>query len=95
MAWDLFLGINQSTRSEFGFSHVRNVDSINPSKVNNQESFFIAETLKYLYLTFADSNVINPNECVFNPGAHPFKIIPKEVAKTWIKYLPKTTKGKI
>lgn len=38
------------------------------------ESFFIAETLKYLFLLFSDNSVLPLDEIVFNTEAHPFPI---------------------
>lgn len=37
-------------------------------------SFYFAEVLKYLYLTFTNASVISLDEWVFNTEAHPFKI---------------------
>lgn len=42
-------------------------------------SFFFAETLKYLYLTFTDKNCISLDHYVFNTEAHPF-ILPEPIA---------------
>jgi hypothetical protein len=42
-------------------------------KKDHMETFFLAETMKYLYLTFANPEGINPEECVFNTEAHPFR----------------------
>ncbi|ETM46958.1 hypothetical protein L914_08248 [Phytophthora nicotianae] len=36
------------------------------------ESFFIAETLKYLFLLFSDDDILALDEIVFNTEAHPF-----------------------
>lgn len=41
---------------------------------NEMESFFIAETLKYLFLLFSDDSVLALDEIVFNTEAHPFPI---------------------
>ena len=38
------------------------------------ESFFLGETLKYLYLLFADEHEFNLNQWVFNTEAHPLPI---------------------
>jgi mannosidase alpha-like ER degradation enhancer 2 len=45
-------------------------------KVDEMESFFLAETLKYLYLVFAPRDTLDPNTTVFNTEAHPIR-------KTW------------
>ena len=39
------------------------------------QSFFLAETLKYLYLLFSPPSVISLDEWVFNTEAHPLKIM--------------------
>jgi hypothetical protein len=45
---------------------------------NTMQSFFLAETLKYFYLIFCDSDVIHLDEWVFNTEAHPIK------ARAWL-----------
>lgn len=37
------------------------------------ESFFFAETLKYLYLLYAPRNTLDLKTSVFNTEAHPLK----------------------
>eukprot|EP01006_Ploeotia_vitrea_P030436 TRINITY_DN62859_c0_g1_i1.p1 TRINITY_DN62859_c0_g1~~TRINITY_DN62859_c0_g1_i1.p1 ORF type:complete len:739 (-),score=86.08 TRINITY_DN62859_c0_g1_i1:156-2372(-) len=64
-----------------GFSGLKNVNIIPPVKDDLQQSFFLAETLKYLYLLFADDDVLDLQQWVLNTEAHPFKIrkrTPKE-----------------
>ncbi|KAJ2688735.1 Mannosyl-oligosaccharide 1,2-alpha-mannosidase IC, partial [Coemansia sp. RSA 1285] len=39
--------------------------------VDSTESFFFAETLLYLYLTFADQDTISLDDWVFTTEAHP------------------------
>ncbi|KUF94129.1 Histone-arginine methyltransferase CARMER [Phytophthora nicotianae] len=41
---------------------------------NEMESFFIAETLKYLFLLFSDDSMLPLDKIVFNTEAHPFPI---------------------
>jgi mannosyl-oligosaccharide alpha-1,2-mannosidase len=55
-----------------GYSGIRNVRDKTPLLNDNQESFFLAETLKYLYLLFTDDDVIPLDKYVFNTEAHPF-----------------------
>ncbi|KAI9024671.1 hypothetical protein DFJ74DRAFT_665770 [Hyaloraphidium curvatum] len=45
--------------------------------VDLQESFFIAETMKYLLLTFADDDLLPLDEWVFNTEAHPLPVARK------------------
>ena len=42
-------------------------------KTDSMESFFFAETLKYLYLLFAPESTLDFNAVIFNTEAHPFK----------------------
>jgi mannosyl-oligosaccharide alpha-1,2-mannosidase len=42
---------------------------------DHMESFFLAETLKYLYLIFSEDSVLPLDEYVFNTEAHPFKMV--------------------
>jgi mannosyl-oligosaccharide alpha-1,2-mannosidase len=56
-----------------GIYDVNNVDS---DKIDDMESFWFAEALKYLYLTFDDPDHISLDEYVFNTECHPFKAPP-------------------
>lgn len=40
-----------------------------------QQSFFIAETLKYLFLLFSDDSVLPLDSWVLNTEAHPFPVL--------------------
>ena len=40
---------------------------------DSMESFFFAETLKYLYLLFAPESTLDFNSIVFNTEAHPMQ----------------------
>jgi mannosyl-oligosaccharide alpha-1,2-mannosidase len=93
MAWNLFLGINSSTRAKFGISWVRNLNGTQPHPPQRRRKLFFAETLKYLYLTFSVSDLLHPTESVFNTEAHPLKIISESEAKKWVEYFLKSTSG--
>jgi mannosyl-oligosaccharide alpha-1,2-mannosidase len=62
--------IEKHCRVENGYSGFNDIRS--SSLNDNQESFFLAETLKYLYLLFTDDTVIPLENYVFNTEAHPF-----------------------
>ena len=50
-AWGAFLAINSTTHVGSGYSEISDVTAPNGGQfINNQESFFLAETLKYAYL---------------------------------------------
>ncbi|KAL1965638.1 hypothetical protein VTN77DRAFT_5315 [Rasamsonia byssochlamydoides] len=54
-----------------GFTSLSNANIIPPIVRDNMESFWLAETLKYLYLLFSDRDFIPLEETVFNTEAHP------------------------
>ena len=47
-------------------------------KDDKMQSFFLAETLKYLYLLFSPSDVISLDEWVFNTEAHPIRVVSRD-----------------
>jgi len=51
------------------------VYSVPPQNDDVQQSFFLAETLKYLYLLFSPDHVMPLDQWVFNTEAHPFPIL--------------------
>ncbi|KAI6183141.1 Alpha-1,2-Mannosidase [Aphelenchoides bicaudatus] len=71
--WAAVQAINKHCRVEAGFSGIRNVDQRQVVHDDVQQSFILAETLKYLYLVFADEQ-IPLDKWVFNTEAHPFPI---------------------
>lgn len=75
-AWDVVQALEKHTRTENGYSGIRSVYSIPTQFDDVQQSFFLAETLKYLYLIFCDDDTYSLDKWVFNTEAHPFPIIP-------------------
>ncbi|XP_043218312.1 mannosyl-oligosaccharide 1,2-alpha-mannosidase IA-like [Amphibalanus amphitrite] len=72
--WQAAQAIEQFCRVEAGFSGIKDVDSLWPEHDDVQQSFFLAETLKYLYLLFSDSELLSLDQWVFNTEAHPLPI---------------------
>lgn len=68
-AWDVVEALEKHCKAEYGYSGLRNVNS--GLKDSTQQSFFLAETLKYLYLIFSEDELISLDEFVFNTEAHP------------------------
>ncbi|KAH9003477.1 glycoside hydrolase family 47 protein [Lactarius hatsudake] len=58
-----------------GFAGIRNVNNQQTAQDDETQSFWFAEVLKYLYLTFDDPSRISLNDYVFNTEAHPFKLL--------------------
>jgi len=70
-----FLGsLVRCCKTSSGYATLASVET--REKKDNMESFFLAETLKYLYLTFAPRETLDLNKVVFNTEAHP-------IQKTW------------
>jgi len=61
--WEVFLAIEKFCRTPIAYGSLDNVDR-ETSGIDKMESFFLAETLKYLYLLFDDENEINLLETV-------------------------------
>lgn len=80
-AWEIFKAINRTCRVGNGFTSVFNIEKEKPDFGDEMESFFLAETLKYLYLIFSESSFLSPVDWVFNTEAHPFKMLSKETVK--------------
>eukprot|EP01066_Platyproteum_vivax_P013329 Platyproteum_vivax@DN6041_c0_g1_i3.p1 len=74
-AYQIFKAINEHCKSNYGYSSLYDVHMEPPIQLDNQESFFLAETLKYLYLIFSPRNKgVDLNQWVFNTEGHPLKI---------------------
>ncbi|KAJ2617118.1 hypothetical protein EV177_000726 [Coemansia sp. RSA 1804] len=74
--WAIFLAIEKHAKVDGGYAAIRNVfaTSSHWNLVDSMESFFTAETLKYLYLLFGPSDLLSLDEYVLNTEAHPLKI---------------------
>ncbi|KRF82175.1 mannosyl-oligosaccharide alpha-1,2-mannosidase IA isoform X1 [Drosophila virilis] len=72
--WEAVLALEKHCRTPHGYCGLRNVYQQEPQKDDVQQSFFLAETLKYLYLLFSDDSVLPLDEWVFNTEAHPLPI---------------------
>lgn len=57
---------------DVSFTSLKDVTAVPPTMRDNTESFWWAETLKYLYLLFDDENKLPLDKYVFNTEAHPF-----------------------
>ncbi|EFY89258.1 class I alpha-mannosidase 1A [Metarhizium acridum CQMa 102] len=72
--WAMFEATMKATRAPQANSAIDNVLRIDHSLLNEMESFWLAETLKYYYLLFSGPDVISLDEWVLNTEAHPFKL---------------------
>ncbi|NXE04348.1 MA1C1 mannosidase, partial [Lophotis ruficrista] len=72
--WEVVKALEKHCRVEAGFSGIRDVYATTPTHDNMQQSFFLAETLKYLYLLFCEDDVLSLDDWVFNTEAHPLPV---------------------
>nr|XP_057908702.1 mannosyl-oligosaccharide 1,2-alpha-mannosidase IA isoform X1 [Doryrhamphus excisus] len=75
--WEAVEALEQHCRVESGFSGIRDVYTLTDSHDNMQQSFFLSETLKYLYLLFSDDDLLPLEDWVFNTEAHPLPVVHK------------------
>ncbi|XP_007169378.1 mannosyl-oligosaccharide 1,2-alpha-mannosidase IB isoform X1 [Balaenoptera acutorostrata] len=73
--WEAALAIEKYCRVNGGFSGVKDVYSSTPMHDDVQQSFFLAETLKYLYLLFSSDDLLPLDHWVFNTEAHPLPVL--------------------
>lgn len=73
--WEIFQAFEKHCKVETGgYSGIDDVDAEEPRKLNKMETFWLSETLKYLYLLFSDRDVLPLNKWVLNTEAHPLPI---------------------
>lgn len=71
--WTMFRSIYSHTRTEYANAAIEDVTNSTAPKLDNMESFWTAETLKYFFLLFSDPHHISLDEYVFNTEAHPLR----------------------
>ncbi|HEX7288618.1 MAG TPA: glycoside hydrolase family 47 protein [Candidatus Angelobacter sp.] len=74
MASTFLAGLVRCCKADAGYSALKNVET--REKSDRMQSYFLAETLKYLYLLYAPRETLDLNKVVFNTEAHPLR-------KTW------------
>ncbi|XP_028910063.1 endoplasmic reticulum mannosyl-oligosaccharide 1,2-alpha-mannosidase [Ornithorhynchus anatinus] len=75
--WEILQSFNRYTRvSSGGYSSINNVQNPkSPEPRDKMESFFLGETLKYMFLLFSDDpDLLALDRFVFNTEAHPLPI---------------------
>ena len=71
MASNFLLSLSRCCKTDNGYTVLRNVST--REKADIMPSYFLAETLKYLYLLFAPRDTVDLNKVVFNTEAHPLQ----------------------
>ncbi|KAL0961950.1 hypothetical protein UPYG_G00333810 [Umbra pygmaea] len=75
--WEAVQALERHCRVATGFSGIIDVYGHMIQHDNLQQSFFLSETLKYLYLLFSDDDLLPLEDWVFNTEAHPLPVIPR------------------
>lgn len=74
--WQIFQAFEKHTKVDSGgYSSLDDVTRIPTHKRDKMETFFLGETLKYLYLLFGDDDILPLDKFVFNTEGHPFPVI--------------------
>lgn len=72
--WQIFQSLVKYCKTPCGgYSGIKDVRQEVPVFDDVMQSFFLAETLKYLYLLFSNSSLVPLSEWVFNTEGHPFR----------------------
>ncbi|KAJ7199252.1 glycoside hydrolase family 47 protein [Mycena pura] len=74
--WAVFQSLEKYARVRYGYTSVRYLDEERhePFRFDDMPSWFLAETLKYLFLLFTDEELLPLDKWVFNTEAHPFPV---------------------
>jgi len=72
--WEIFQAVEKYCKTSSGYCGIKNVAVTNPPQDDVQQSWFLAETLKYFYLLFCPHDVIPLDKFIFNTEAHPLSI---------------------
>ncbi|KAL3426365.1 glycosyl hydrolase family 47 [Phlyctema vagabunda] len=82
--WEIFRAFQRHSvvQDGEGYMCLNDVNAVPPTRRDNMESFWLAETLKYLYLLFSPTDLLPLDEVVFNTEAHIFPRIKQDRFKT-------------
>merc|ERR1719221_1025949 len=69
----LFDAIVTHAKTDAGYASVSNVNKVPTEKIDNMQSFVLAETFKYLYLLFSPKEALDLDKYVLNTEAHPLR----------------------
>ncbi|KAL4436084.1 hypothetical protein ABPG77_005532 [Micractinium sp. CCAP 211/92] len=72
--WHIFQAFETHCKAEAGYAGLKDVRVSQPRQDDTMQSFFLAETLKYLWLLFSDDSAFNFDKWVLNTEAHPLRV---------------------
>ncbi|KAJ4991357.1 glycosyl hydrolase family 47 protein [Stagonosporopsis vannaccii] len=74
-AWEMFQAVAKATDTVYANAAIMDVNAPGGGdKEDYMESFWTAETLKYFYLCFTDTDLISLDDFVLTTEAHPFRL---------------------
>ncbi|KAG0141673.1 hypothetical protein CROQUDRAFT_673980 [Cronartium quercuum f. sp. fusiforme G11] len=82
--WQIFQAFNEHCHlrtGHGGYFSIADVDSLIVRPVNKMETFWLAETLKYLLLLFSEDDSMPLDRYVFNTEAHPLPVFTPTVVE--------------
>lgn len=83
--WNVFQAFERHTKvNSGGYTSLDDVTVIPAPKRDKMETFFLGETLKYLYLLFGDTTVLSLTQFVFNTEALPLPVVGGQQYGTFI-----------
>jgi hypothetical protein len=75
LGWQIFEALRKHARlATGGYASIESVNDVPVAHRDSMESFWLAETLKYLFLLFSDDDVLSFDRWVFNTEAHPLPV---------------------
>jgi len=69
----MFRAIIKHAKVEGGFASVKDVNQVPTEKLDEMQSFVMAETFKYLFLLFSPASVLDLDRYVLNTEGHPLR----------------------
>lgn len=74
-AWEIWEAIDKRCKTDVAYGSLHDVNTVHGGVEDRMESFFLAETIKYLYLAQDPDTTIDLTKVVFNTEAHPLSIL--------------------
>jgi mannosyl-oligosaccharide alpha-1,2-mannosidase len=69
-AWEAFTALEKHCKTEHGYAGVKDVTAKEVAQIDFTDSFWAAESLKYLYLTFDDVKAVTLDDWIFTTAGH-------------------------
>lgn len=85
IGWRIFESLSVNCRATYGFGELKDVNHPESGIEDLQDSYLLAETFKYSYLLFSNSNVIPLDQYVFTTEAHPLRHFDQKWLKKYYK----------